>query len=116
MTWPKILKHPLNKKEIKELTKLFFEDMIKLVVDIEKGKLAAGCSLHADAEHLFLKHGSKQENLWGANYFPNRKSGERLEFSALMNIRPRQNNPGQLIRSAHTKKLVEEISGDYIDL
>lgn len=78
MSWPKILKQPLSKSEIKHLAEEFFGDMIKLVVDIEDKLLAAGGSLHADAEQLLLKHGSKQVNIWGANYFPNRKGGERI--------------------------------------
>jgi hypothetical protein len=88
MSWPRILKAPLTQKQIEELTEKFIEDMIKVAVDIKDETVAAGCSLHADAEQLLLKHGSEQNNVWGANYFPYKKKGQRLEYSALMNIRP----------------------------
>jgi hypothetical protein len=67
MEWPKILKSPLNKTETKALAEEFFGDMIKIVAYVETGAVAAGCSLHADAEQLLLKHGAKQQNVWGAN-------------------------------------------------
>ncbi|MEA3493735.1 MAG: DUF5674 family protein [Candidatus Margulisiibacteriota bacterium] len=99
MEWPKISHKPLSENKIKGLAEEFFGDMIKVVVDIEEGILAAGCSSHADAEQILLKKGLKQKNVWGANYSPFRKKGERLEYTALMNIRPRQNNPSQSIQS-----------------
>ncbi len=90
--------------------------MIKIVIDIQKEVLAAGGSLHADAEQLLLKHGSKQENIWGANFFPFRKKGERLEYTALMNIRPRHNNPGQHIHSPAIVDKVKDIASKYFEL
>ena len=116
MFWPQIIKSPLSKNKVKELAEEFFGDMIKVVIDVQKESLAAGGSLHADAEQLLLKHGSKQENVWGANYFPFRKKGERLEYTALMNIRPRHNNPGQHIHSAAIREKVKGIVGNYFEL
>ena len=116
MDWPKVLKKSLNKSQVKKLAEEFFGDMIKVVIDINEHSLAAGCSLHADAEQLLIKKGSKQENIWGANYFPFKKSGERLEYTALMNIRPRHNNPDQLIRSPEIRGKVKEIVSEYFEL
>jgi len=116
MSWPKILKSPLSRREQKELAEEFFGDMIKVVVDIENGKIAVGSSLHADAEQLLLKHGSKQAYLWGANYFPSRKIGKRIEFSALMNIRPREGNKKQYIESSNVRKKVRETINIYFEI
>ena len=116
MIWPRILKSPLTKDEIKDLAKEFFGDMIKVVADIDRKIIAVGGSLHADSEQLLLKGGSKQANIWGANYFPFRKKGERVEFSALMNIRPREGNRDQFIQSAAVREKVEEIVGEYFEL
>ena len=115
MSWPKILKHSLSKTEINELAKEFFGDMIKVVVDVEEGLIAAGCSLHADAEQILLKHGSKQENIWGANYFPGRKNGEKIEYTSLINIRPRKGNKSQFIQDADIKKKVGNIIKGYFE-
>ena len=116
MPWPRILKAPLTKKQIKELTENFIEDMIKVAVDIKEEVVATGCSLHADAEQLLLKHGSEQKNTWGANYFPFKRKGQRLECSALMNIRPRQGNPSQIIQDKNIREKIKNIMERYFEL
>ncbi|MBN2057700.1 MAG: hypothetical protein JW782_02770 [Candidatus Saganbacteria bacterium] len=90
--------------------------MIKVAVDIESELVAAGCSLHADAEQVLLKQGSQQKNIWGANYFPFKNKGQRLEYSALMNIRPRQGNNSQLINNSSIQKKIKEIMSNYFEL
>lgn len=47
---------------------------MKFVVDVERGILAIGGEMHAEAEQRLLEHGSRQANLWGANYYPGRGS------------------------------------------
>ena len=116
MSWPRILKAPLTQKQIKELTANFIEDMIKVAVDTREEVLAAGCSLHADAEQILIKAGSQQKDIWGANYFPFKKKGNRLEYSALMNIRPRQDNPSQLIQDRRIRDKVKNIMEHYFEL
>ena len=54
--------------------------------------VAAGGDLHADAEQMLMVHGSRQEDLWGANVYPGLDADNRIEFTALINIRPRQSN------------------------
>ena len=46
--------------------------MVKYVVDVERGVVAIGGELHADAEQVLLEQGSRQADLWGANYYPGR--------------------------------------------
>ena len=43
---------------------------IKLAVDVERGILAGGGELHADCELIVLENGSKQANVWGADWYP----------------------------------------------
>jgi len=54
--------------ELARLSALFFEDMVKYVVDVERRLAAVGDELHADAEALLIEQGSDQWNLWGVNY------------------------------------------------
>src|SRR6266498_3322969 len=70
------------------------KDFIKVAVDVRRGILAAGCSLHADCEEVLLANGSMQDDVWGANWYP---AEQRAECEAVMNIRPGQNNPSMLI-------------------
>ncbi len=106
---PVLAREPLARGEVIRLTEENFGDMLKLVVDVERGILAAGGALHADAEPLLLANGSRQQDLWGANYFPDRKAGSRLEYTALINIRPRDGNASQRIQSESVRKKVLEI-------
>ena len=88
----KIIKEKISKEELKKLAKESFGDMFKIVVDIEKKVLAAGGELHADAVKLLLDEKSEGKNLWGANFYPFKPIEKRIEYNALINIRPEQNN------------------------
>ena len=71
-----------------------FEDMVKYVVDVERGVLAAGGEMHADAEQALLESGARQADLWGANDYPGRGRDECIEYTSLINIRPGAGNRG----------------------
>lgn len=78
-----------------KISKHYFGDMTKGVVDIEKEVVAIDAELQADLEMLLLKNGSKQEQLWGIDLYPDENGEDFLEFDSLINIRPRQNNRSQ---------------------
>lgn len=105
----KIAKDKLSRKEIKKLADSSFGGMVKVVVDIERGILALGGEFHADAEQVLLKNGSKQENLWGINYYPLEKPQKRIEYSALVNIRPWSRNRSMHIENKTTRKKIKFI-------
>ncbi len=65
-------------------------DYVKLAVDIERGTVAGGGELHADCEAVLLEDGSRQEDIWGADWLP---LLNEVRYHSFINIRPRQNNP-----------------------
>lgn len=79
---------------------------VKLAVDIHRGILARGGVLHADCEAVLLEKGSVQEDVWGADWNP---SAQQITFEALINIRPRQNNPSLEILDPEIRQRVAEI-------
>ena len=85
---------------------------VKLAVDIELEIAAGGGALHADCEAMLLEAGSRQGDIWGADWIPS--SGE-VRYEALINIRPSQHNPSMMIGDpairAKVKKVVEELLG-----
>ena len=101
--------------QLAELVDRFFTDMVKYVVDVERGIAAVGGELHADAEQLLLEDGSRQEDLWGANYYPDRDPDECVEFTSLINIRPAQGNPSMEIENDeirdHVRSLTHQLIG-----
>ena len=100
--------------ELARLTGLFFENMVKYVVDIELRVAAVGGELHADAEQLLLAAGSRQADLWGANYYPGKGREECIEYTSLINIRPAQGNRSMLIADPGIREKVREITFDLI--
>ncbi len=102
--------------ELERLTELFFGDMVKLVVDVQRRRIAVGGELHADGEQLLLAQGSRQADLWGANYYPGRGPDDSIEYTALINIRPAQGNRAMEVQDASLRarmgELIRELIGD----
>jgi len=96
--------------ELRRLVDLFFEDMVKYVVDVESGVLAVGGEMHADAEEILLEEGSRQPDLWGANYYPGRGREECIEYTSLINIRPAQGNRSMEIQDPAVRERVRELT------
>ena len=88
------------------------EDYIKLAVDIKRNILAGGGILHADCEAVLLEDGSKQEDIWGADWIPQTKE---VRFEALINIRPRQNNRSMDIQNSAIRTQVEAITRQLLE-
>ena len=66
--------------------------MVKGVVDIEREIIAMGGEYHMDANIILTDNGSKQQNIWGFNWYFNKSGDERIEYISLINIRPKQGN------------------------
>jgi hypothetical protein len=101
---------PMAPATLRVLVDRFFEDMVKFVVDVEREIIAVGGELHADAEALLLDGGSRQEALWGANYFPGRGPADCIEFTSLINIRPAQGNRSMEIQDESVRARVRELT------
>lgn len=82
----------IDETELARLVDLYFRDMVKYVVDVRRSVVAVGGELHADGERLLLEAGSRQQDLWGANYYPGLGPERCIEYTALINIRPSQGN------------------------
>jgi hypothetical protein len=100
----------LDRAELRRLVERHFKDMVKFVVDVERGVAAVGGELHADEEALLLERGSRQEDLWGANYYPGRGEQDCIEYTSLINIRPAQGNRSMVIEDETTRTRVREIA------
>ena len=96
--------------ELARLVRLYFEDMVKYVVDVERGAAAVGGDLHADAERLLLDSGSRQTDLWGANYYPGKGREACIEFTSLINIRPSQGNSSMEIEDPAIRESVRTLT------
>ncbi len=105
-----IVERRIEPAELARLVLLHFEDMVKYVVDVERRLAAIGGELHADAEQLLLQSGSRQADLWGANYYPGQGPEECIEYTSLINIRPAQENRSMLIANPDLRERIREIT------
>jgi len=94
-----------TKKQIDEMLETLGV-YIKLAVDIRRGILAGGGALHADCEAVLLEEGSQQDDIWGADWIP---STQQILYEALINIRPKQNNPSMKILDPFIRNHITEI-------
>jgi len=104
-----VLEARLARAELARLAGLF-GDMVKYVVDVERGVLAIGGELHADAEQVLLERGSRPADLWGANYYPGRGREDCIEYTSLINIRPARGNPGMEVADAAVRERIRALT------
>ena len=105
-----ILKSRIERAELARLVETYFEDMVKYVVDVARGVIAVGGELHADAEQQLLEAGSRQRDIWGANYYPGRGRDGCIEFTALINIRPAQGNRSMEVQDGAIREKIQVLT------
>lgn len=109
-----VVESRIERSDLGRLVRAYFGDMVKLVIDVRREVVAVGGELHADAEQLMLEQGSRQADLWGANYYPGRGAEGCLEYTALINIRPSQGNPSMEVQDAKTRELMRALVGRLV--
>jgi hypothetical protein len=107
-----IIRQRAAEKESQEMLEEL-ETYIKLAIDVERGILAGGGEYHADCEEALLEDGSQQEDIWGADWYPESK---KVGFIALINIRPRQGNRGMEIEDSNLRAKIEAIVRRLLDM
>jgi Protein of unknown function (DUF5674) len=108
-----LLRGRIGDAELRQLVERF-EDMVKYVVDVSRGVVAIGGEMHSDAEQVLLDDGSRQADLWGANYYPGRGREECIEFTSLINIRPAAGNRGMELQDEELRARVRSITFELV--
>jgi len=105
----KIITEPTSLNELWLSREVMFEDMMKMVVDVEREILAVDAEFHADLEALLLENDSRQFDIWGINIYPDKKDEDYIEFTALINIRPSQDNRSMEVEDPQTRYKIHKI-------
>ena len=95
--------------DLKKMSTDTFGQLVKVVVDVKKEIMAVDADLHSDEEAFMLEHGSKQEDLWGINIYPDMDTDQWIEFDSMINLRPGQGNRSRGVDSPHTQQLIIKI-------
>jgi hypothetical protein len=93
--------------ELRKMAERMYGDMVKAVVDIEQGLLVVDGEMHVDQEQYLLESGSRQENLWGINLYPDQYGTEDfVEFDSMINLRPSQENNSRSVEDAAIREQI----------
>ena len=111
----KIINDKTSIADLKRISEEMFGNLVKVVVDTEKKIMAVGGELHSDEEALLLENGSRQQDLWGINIYPEIDDEGWIEFDSLINLRPSQGNLTRGIDSPEIRKKITEIVNDLIE-
>jgi hypothetical protein len=110
----RILENVITVAELKQVAQETFGDLVKAVVDVDRELVAIDAELHSDLEALFLEDGSKQNSLWGINFYPELEGEDFIEFDSMINLRPSQGNMSRGVVSKDIQAKVINIVKKWI--
>ena len=109
-----VIKNKIQIDELKKTAEEMFGNLVKAVVDVEKKIMVIGGELHSDEETILIENGSKQQNLWGINLYPEIKDENWIEFDSMINLRPSQGNRTRGIDNPEIRKSIIEIVNSLV--
>lgn len=111
-----IIRERVSLRHLAALAAATFGDLVKAVVDVERGIVAIGGELHADEEAALLADGSHQVDLWGINLYPaDHGTPAWLEFDSMINVRPGQANRSRSVEDPTTQRRITDIVAALVD-
>jgi hypothetical protein len=101
--------------ELRAMASKMFDPLVKGVVDVRRRTLVLDAGLHSDEELHLLESGSRQEDLWGINLWPDDYGTNGfIEFDSMINIRPLQGNRSRGVDDPEIRKQVADIVGAIV--
>jgi hypothetical protein len=105
----RIIRQRIDRSELGAMAEAQFGDMVKAVVDVERGIMAIGAELHSDEETALLDDGSRQIALWGINLYPAETGMGWIEFDSMINVRPAQGNRSRGVELDDVRQAIERV-------
>ena len=103
--------HPISLDELRQMAAERFGDMVKAVVDTARSVMVVDAEMHADQEAELLAAGSRQQDLWGINLYPDLPGPDWIEFDSMINLRPSFGNRSRGVdEPAEREKIVSLVS------
>ena len=105
-----IVRESVGLEDLRALAESLFGDLVKAVVDVDRGIMAIAGELHADEEARLLDDGSTQASLWGINLFPAEHGTPGwIEFDSMINVRPGQGNRTRGVDDPETRRRITTV-------
>ena len=106
----KIIKAPINRKELVNIARGQFGNLVKAVVDVGQGIMAVGGEMHADEEVLLMEQeDSKRENTWGINLYLEKTGDDWIEFDSVINLKPSFGNRSRGVDNPVVREKIKNI-------
>jgi hypothetical protein len=105
----RVIKTKIHIEELKKMAEEMFGDLVKVVVDVEKEIMAVNGELHSDEQELLIEKGSKPENLWGINIYPQVDNENWIEFDSVINLKPHFGNRTRGVDNPEIKEKIIKI-------
>jgi hypothetical protein len=110
----KILQEAVTVDELKSIAANTFGDLVKAVVDVRLGVVALDAELHSDLEALLIEKSSRQNDLWGINFYPDLSGDDFIEFDSMINVRPSQGNATRGVDDTTIRSRIVEIVDTWV--
>jgi hypothetical protein len=94
---------PISVEALRRMAAARFGDFVKAVIDVQRRIMIVDAELHADEEAELLAGGSRQQELWGINIYPDLAESEWLEFDSMINLRPSFGNRSRSVDDPTTR-------------
>jgi hypothetical protein len=105
---------PISLDELRRLAVDRFGDLVKAVVDVQRRIMIVDAELHADQEAELLAGGSRQQDLWGINFYPDLQEPDWLEFDSMINLRPSFGNRSRGVDDPETRKRIASLVRELV--
>jgi hypothetical protein len=105
----KIIQHQITLEELARMAAATFGNMVKAVVDIGREVLAIDGELHSDLESLLIEDGSRPQDLWGINLYPELQGDDFVEFDSMINMRPSHGNRSRGVEDPKTREKIIQV-------
>jgi hypothetical protein len=105
---------PITLEDLRGMATRSFGDMVKAVVDIDRGLMVVDAEMHADEEAELIETGSGQENLWGINLYPDLPESDWLEYDSMINLRPSFGNRTRGVDDPGTREQIATLVKELV--
>lgn len=103
----------ISVKELQAMAEKMYGNLVKADIDVAMGLLVVDMEMHSDGEAYLMESGSRQEDLWGINFHPDKFGTDAfVEFDSMINLKPREGNRTRGVEDESVrKKIIELVSG-----
>ena len=113
----KIVKDKIEISQLREMAKNMHGELVKVMVDIERGIIAVDAPMHSDLLELLIKEeNSEPKSLWGINIHPDKTGEDFIEFDSMMNLKPALGNKTRGIENPDIREKIIQIICKFVIL